>query len=75
MFHEYRDIVTILKTEDAHFAKVFDNHNNLHDEIEKAEAGGVVHIDQIELEKMKKQKLKYKDEAYAMIMNYKQKNK
>ncbi|HFU76447.1 MAG TPA: DUF465 domain-containing protein, partial [Arcobacter sp.] len=29
------------------------------------------HIDPIEIEKMKKQKLKLKDEAYAMIMDYK----
>ena len=75
MFHEYRDIVTVLKTEDAHFARVFNKHNDLHDEIEKAEAGGAGHIDQIQLEKMKKEKLKFKDEAYAMIMNYKQANK
>ena len=72
MFHEYRDIVTKLKTEDAHFSRVFNQHNDLHDEIEKAETGG---IDHIQLEKMKKQKLKYKDEAYAMIMDYKQANK
>ncbi len=75
MFHEYRDIVTKLKTDDAHFARVFNQHNDLHDEIEKAEAGGVSHVDQMHLEKMKKQKLKFKDEAYAMIMNYKQANK
>lgn len=75
MFHEYRDIVTVLKTEDAHFARVFNKHNELHDEIEKAEAGGLAHVDQMHLEKMKKEKLKYKDEAYAMIMNYKQANK
>ena len=74
MFHEYRDIVTILKTENAHFKKVFDAHNDLHDQIEKAEEGGVDHIDPMEIERMKKQKLKYKDEAYAMIMDYKNAN-
>ena len=74
MFHEYRDIVTILKTENAHFKKVFDAHNDLHDQIDKAEEGGVDHIDPMEIERMKKQKLKYKDEAYAMIMDYKNTN-
>lgn len=74
MFHEYRDIVTKLKTEDKHFTRVFDKHNELHDEIEKAEAGGVDHIDPIEIEKMKKEKLKLKDEAYAIIVKYKKEN-
>lgn len=74
MFHEYRDIVTELKTANAHFKKVFDEHNELHDKIEKAEEGGVDHIDPLEIEKMKKAKLKLKDEAYAMIMEYKKEN-
>ena len=71
MFHEYRDIVSKLKSENAHFKKIFDEHNRLHDEIEKYEAGGVDHIDPFELEKMKKEKLRLKDEAYAMILKYK----
>ncbi len=74
MFHEYRDVVTSLKKENAHFKKVFDNHNDLHDKIEKAEEGGVDHINPIEIETMKKEKLKLKDEAYAMIMDYKKTN-
>jgi uncharacterized protein YdcH (DUF465 family) len=74
MFHEYREIVTELKTQDAHFKKVFDEHNDLHDQIEKAEAGGVEHISHVELESMKKRKLKLKDEAYAMIIEYKKAN-
>jgi uncharacterized protein YdcH (DUF465 family) len=71
MFHEYRDIVTTLKTQNAHFKKIFDRHNELHDKIDKSIEGGVEHIDSIEIEKMKKEKLKLKDEAYAMIMDYK----
>lgn len=70
MFHEYRDVVTELKTTNAHFKRVFDKHNELHDQIEKAEKG-IDHIDPLEIEKMKKQKLKLKDEAYAMIMEHK----
>ena len=73
MFHEYREIVTELKTTNVHFKKVFNAHNELHDKLEKAEEGGVNHIDQVEIEKMKKEKLKLKDEAYTMIME--QKNK
>ena len=74
MFHENRDIVTALKTSNAHFKKIFDAHNDLHDKLDKAEEGGVNHIDSIEIEKMKKEKLKLKDEAYAMIMDYKKNN-
>ena len=73
MFHEHREIVTELKTSNAHFKKIFDAHNDLHDQLEKAEEGGVDHINPIEIEKMKKEKLKLKDEAYAMIMDYKNK--
>jgi len=73
MFHEYRDIVTQLKTTDAHFKKVFEAHNDLHDKLDKAEEGGVDHINPAEIEKMKKEKLKLKDEAYAMIMDAKNK--
>jgi uncharacterized protein YdcH (DUF465 family) len=71
MFHEYRDIVTELKKENAHFKKIFEQHNELHDKLEKAEQGGVDHIDPIEIERMKKEKLSLKDQAYAMIIEYK----
>ncbi|MEA3553196.1 MAG: DUF465 domain-containing protein [Campylobacterota bacterium] len=74
MFHEHRDIVTKLKTTNAHFKKIFNAHNDLHDKLDKAEEGGVDHIDHIEIEKMKKEKLKLKDEAYAMIMDFKKAN-
>jgi len=74
MFHEYREIVTELKTSNTHFKKVFDEHNELHDKIAKAEEGGVDHVDSVEIERMKKAKLKLKDEAYAMIMEHKKAN-
>jgi len=74
MFHEHRDIVTKLKSTNNHFKKVFDKHNDLHDQIDKAEEGGMDHINPVEIESMKKKKLKLKDEAYAMIMDFKNKN-
>jgi len=73
MFHEYREIVSELKTTNAHFKKIFEEHNALHDKLEKAENGGVDHIDTIEIEKLKKAKLKLKDQAYSMIMEAKNK--
>lgn len=73
MFHEYREVVTELKTKDPQFKKIFDAHNDLHDQLDKAEEGGVEHIDSMEIERMKKEKLKLKDQAYAMIMDFKNK--
>lgn len=69
MFHEYRDEVTQLKTHDAHFAKIFDEHNVLDDRIKRIEDGDELLTD-MELEVLKKQKLRLKDEAYAMILKY-----
>lgn len=67
MFHEDRDIVSKLKVENAHFDKVFEKHNELDAKIDKEGA----HLEQFELEKLKKEKLRLKDEAYTMIMEYK----
>jgi uncharacterized protein YdcH (DUF465 family) len=72
MFHEYRDIVTELKSTDRQFERLFNKHNELHDKIDKVEAGGLDHIEHFEIEKMKKEKLKLKDELYAIILKYKQ---
>jgi len=69
MFHEDRDIVSKLKQENAHFARLFEKHNTLHDKIEaKGE-----HIADMEMENMKKEKLKLKDELAAIIHDEKNK--
>ncbi len=76
MLHEYRDIITHMKQNDsanAHFLKIFDRHNDLDNQIEKAEKGDIPMTD-LELEKLKKEKLLLKDEAYAMIIEYKKAN-
>lgn len=74
MLQEYSDISAALKQENPHFAKIFEKHEELHKDIEKVENGGLDHIDPVEIERMKKKKLKLKDEAYALIMEYKTKN-
>jgi len=73
MFHEYRDIVTELKTSNAHFAKVFEKHNDLDDKIADVEVGRE-HMEHFDLEVMKKEKLRLKDEAHQMILDYKKEN-
>ena len=76
MLHEYRDIITHMKENEsanAHFLKIFDRHNELDDQIIKAEKGDLP-LTGMEIETLKKEKLKLKDEAYAIIVNYKKEN-
>ncbi len=73
MLHEYRDVITHMKANEAanaHFLKIFDRHNDLDNQIKQAEHGSVALTD-IEIEKLKKEKLHLKDEAYGMIIAYK----
>ena len=73
MLHEYRDVITHMKENNAanaHFLKIFDKHNALDDQITKVENGDIPMTD-AELEGLKKEKLLLKDEAYAMIIDYK----
>ena len=73
MLHEYRDVITHMKENEAsnaHFLKVFAHHNVLDDKITKAENGDIPLTD-VELETLKKEKLLLKDEAYGMILKYK----
>lgn len=71
MLHEYRDEIAKLKAINPHFAKIFDEHNELDDKIKEIESGGGEYADEFQLETMKKKKLKLKDEAYAMVLEYK----
>jgi len=73
MLHEYRDIISKLKQENAHFAKIFEKHNELDDKIAEVEEGRE-HMEDLALDAMKKEKLRLKDEAYAMIIDYKKAN-
>lgn len=73
MFHEYRDEISALKAKNAHFEKIFEEHNELDQKISNAE-NGLNPLTDIEIDKLKKQKLHLKDEVYAMIMEYR-KNK
>ena len=71
MLHEYRDIITHMKeneADNAHFLHIFDKHNALDDQIIAGEKGTMTDV---ELEKLKKEKLLLKDEAYKMILDYK----
>ena len=71
MLHEHRDIISKLKQEDAHFARMFDKHNALDQKLENEGA----HLPDMEAETLKKEKLSLKDSIYTQIMQYKKENK
>lgn len=69
MFPEFRDLISRLKTEDAHFARLFDKHNELDQRIKNIEANIELGT-HTEVENMKKEKLHIKDEIYALLKKY-----
>jgi len=68
MFPEYRDLISQLKTSDLHFRHLFDQHNELDKKIRNLE-GHVdhAHARQEEIEGFKKEKLRLKDQLYALL--------
>ena len=66
MFPEYRDLITRLKTEDAHFTRLFDEHNDLDQRIKNLEARIELGTD-AEIETLKKEKLSLKDQLYVIL--------
>jgi len=70
MLSEYRKEISELKVKNAHFAKIFEKHNELDQKAKDADEGRL-HLSDYELEKIKKEKLLLKDEALHMILEYK----
>ena len=69
MLAEYRAEISELKNSDAHFKNIFEKHNKLDHDVKDAEHGRVGMSD-IEIEKMKKEKLMLKDEILKMILAF-----
>jgi len=70
MLHEYRDEISELKVKNAHFAKIFEKHNELDQKAQDADEGRL-HLTDVELAEIKKEKLRLKDEALKLILEYK----
>lgn len=66
MFPEYRAQISELKTTDSHFARLFDEHNELDQRIKNMEAG-IESGSSMEIERLKKQKLLLKDQLYTIL--------
>ena len=68
MFPEYRDLITRLKTEgtNTRFLSLFEKHNQLDHEITALESHNAsgIHSD---IESLKREKLRIKDELYALL--------
>ena len=68
MFPEYRDMITKLKGNDAHFTRLFDKHNGEDQQVKNMEAR-IVQATAIEIENLKKEKLQLKDKIYTHLRN------
>ena len=66
MLHEYTDLINELKKIDAHFAALCKKHDELN------EKTGNKLANPSELDALKKEKLKLKDEIYAKVLKFKE---
>jgi len=66
MFPEYRDLIHQLKSSDQHFARIFDQHNELDHRIKRMESGEELATND-QIETLKKEKLHTKDQLYAIL--------
>lgn len=66
MFPEYRDLITQLKTSNHHFTRLFDQHNQLDQQIKNMESS-IPQGTHEEIENLKKKKLHLKDELYDFL--------
>lgn len=65
-FPQYKERIHQLKMDNAHFARLFDEYNDLTSKIEVLENNEVPVADET-LEDCKKQRLALKDQLYAML--------
>ena len=70
MLAEYRDEISELKQSNKHFQRIFEKHNKLDQDIQDAEHGRHGMSD-MEIEKMKKEKLMLKDKLHKLILEHK----
>lgn len=65
-FPEYREKIHQLKTQNAHFGRLFSQYDTLTHDVQRIEAGAEAASDE-RLETLKKQRLHVKDELFAML--------
>ncbi|MDA3048666.1 MULTISPECIES: YdcH family protein [unclassified Campylobacter] len=70
MFHEYRDLITELKGKNARFDALFEKHDELDHQIAAA-VEGRVHMSDLEVDSLKREKLRVKDEIGMFLAKIK----
>ena len=65
MFPEYRELISTLKTSDARFARLFNEHNELDEKINNLVK--LATSDDAEITALKQKKLALKDELYTLL--------
>jgi uncharacterized protein len=65
-FPEMRDRIHTLKTTDTHFARLFDEYDEVEHIVHRIEAGTEASSDE-RLEQLKKQRLSLKDELFGLL--------
>ena len=65
-FPQLKDKIHALKTSDHHFARRFDEYNDLDREVRRLEGEGSPKADE-SMEELKKKRLALKDELYRML--------
>jgi len=70
MLEDYKDEIAHLKRENAHFAKLVEEHTKLNELIDRANRKKV-NLSDSEIEQLKRKKLLLKDKIYHMILEYK----
>lgn len=68
MFPEYRDLITELKNKDAHFTRLFNEHNDLDEQISRLEKDPVTGSSaESEIHELKVKKLALKDQLHTIL--------
>lgn len=68
MFPEYRHLITELKNKDAHFTRLFNEHNELDEKIANLENDPVTSTSaEAEIHTLKVQKLALKDQLHVIL--------
>ena len=65
-FPEFKEQIHLLKANDAHFAKLFDEYGNTDKAVTRAE-NGVEHLSDAALEALKKVRIHLKDQLFQLL--------
>ena len=69
MFPEYRELISTLKTKDAHFQRKFDEHNQLDEEIKQLEKRVGSDFNPA-VKELKSKKIHLKEEIYQNLKSH-----